>query len=900
MLLYELWVILLKSYKSSKYCDSGSLIVKLNVLSVNMIKESAYVSKNLLGFCIFDLHEIKSDKRMSKFLKILAGVIIVMLALMIVVPYFFKDQILEKVKTEMNDALDATVEVGDVSLSLFRDFPNLYVEIRDVAVIGQADFQGDTLVVLNRFYTGVDLASVIRGNQLKVGSIVVDRARVNARVLENGRANWNIVKSTDEVADSTKVDSDKSSDFSVLFDQVRLTKCALMFEDASQKVSFGVDQLDLSLSGDFSVKSTNLTINTTLAGVEVVRDDVKYLKHGTIGLEAVVAADLEKMSFTFMENRLSLNNLEFMLDGRMGVLENGYDMDLKLKATKTDFKTLLSLVPDLFKTDMKGIETTGELSMDGFARGEYYEDHLPAFGVNLKVGQAQFKYPDLPKSVDNISLDVQVNNPGGNADHTVVDVNRVHFEVAQNPFDASMHIMTPVSDPQIKGVFKGVIDFAQVRDAIPMDSVKISGKVTADVSFDGRLSSIEKERYQEFSAKGDVKLKDFAFTTKSFPQEIKVLNSVLNFTPRYINLKSFDSRIGKSDVQLSGKIQNYIPYALKGKTLIGNFLLTSNEMDLNEFMSEQDLEATKEATTDTIPLTVIEIPANLNLKLVSKLKKVHFDKMDIENIKGVIQVKNSVARLSDLTMDVLQGASKVNGSYDVRNVKLPSFDFALNVTDVNIASAYTSLSVIKKMIPIAMNCEGKISSNLKIASQLDQQMSPVMKTVNGKGDIRSKGVVISGAKAFDELAVLLKNDDYKNISVSQFNLDFVVKDGNVEVLPFKTRLAGQEATIYGTQGVDGKLNFTMDMKIPKKELGDDINKLFDILPGYDAVLELDVAVKISGTVSDPKVNLDLRKAMKQAQKAIVKELQLRSKEDLKKAGKKLGKELEKQFKKWLK
>ncbi|WP_101311046.1 AsmA-like C-terminal region-containing protein [Labilibaculum manganireducens] len=823
---------------------------------------------------------------MKKFLKFFGGFVVLLLALLIILPFFFKDKIMERVKTEINNTIDAKVEIGDLSLSMFKNFPNLYVELENVTVVGKNEFSTDTLASVGSLYTAVDLGSALSGTQIKVGAIVLANAKVNAVVLESGKANWDIVKESDEAV--VEEETGEVSDFKVIFEEVRIEDFFLRYADASIKTVLVVDDLDLTLNGDFTVKSTNLNVKSQITGIDLDYDGVKYLKKASVSLDAVIGADLQNMIFTFKENKLTLNELVFGIDGNVGMLEDGYSLDLKMNAQKADFKTLLSMVPDVFKADLKGLETNGALAVTAFVKGDYKEDYMPSFGAKLAVDKATLKYPDLKESVNNITINAEVKHPGGDLDLLTADVNSFHFEVANNPFDAEIHVKNPISDPYMNGLFKGVIDFAKIRHAIPMDSIKITGVVTSDVSFSGKMSAIEKEEYEKITTKGDVKLKNFEFSTPDFPQGIKIISSVLNFTPKYISLTSFNSKIGVSDIQLTGKIEDYIPYVLKDKVLKGNFILSSNLFDINEFMTEEE---DAKAVSDTIPLSVIEIPANLDLKLVSSMKLIQFDKMNIENVKGLIVVKNAKAQLTDLSMDMLKGSMTMNGSYNTKNIQKPAIDFGLDVKDFDINSAYESLSMIKKMLPIAMNCSGKISSDLKITSLLDQEMSPVMNTLNGNGAIHSKMIVIKDNKAFDALAAALKNDKYKRISITQFDMNFVITDGNVEVKPFEAKVAGHPAQIYGTQSVDGKLNFTMDMKLPKDELGKEVNQYFDKLPGFDEVKELDVAVKITGTVDNPNVKLDLSKAIKQAQQAVAKELERRAKKELEKKGKDLLKKL---------
>ena len=46
-------------------------------------------------------------------------------------------------------------------------------------------------------------------------------------------------------------------------------------------------------------------------------------------------------------------------------------------------------------------------------KGKMTETALPAFGLDLLVEKAMFKYPDLSKAVNNIHVDLAISNPGG-------------------------------------------------------------------------------------------------------------------------------------------------------------------------------------------------------------------------------------------------------------------------------------------------------------------------------------------------------------------------------------------------------------------------------------------------------------------------------------------------------
>ena len=90
----------------------------------------------------------------------------------------------------------------------------------------------------------------------------------------------------------------------------------------------------------------------------------------------------------------------------------------------------------------------------------------------------------------------------------------------------------------------------------------------------------------------------------------------LNFSPQYVELAAFDSKIGKSDISANGKIENFIAYAFSDdEAITGKFNLNSNLMDLNEFMEEEVVDENATEEVDEEPLSVIEVPKNIDFIL---------------------------------------------------------------------------------------------------------------------------------------------------------------------------------------------------------------------------------------------------------------------------------------------
>ena len=70
------------------------------------------------------------------------------------------------------------------------------------------------------------------------------------------------------------------------------------------------------------------------------------------------------------------------------------------------------------------------------------------------------------------------------------------------------------------------------------------------------------------------------------------------------------------------------------------------------------------------------------------------------------------------------------------------------------------------MIPMALNCSGRISMDMNIKSNLNQTMEIIPTSLNGKGNISSEKILINKNKLLDGLAKLDDKtvEEYANIS----------------------------------------------------------------------------------------------------------------------------------------
>lgn len=825
---------------------------------------------------------------MKKILIAIAIIFGLIIAALIIIPTFFKEDIIRLIQKEASKSINAELHIGDVSLSMFKSFPSLNVSVKDVSIAGKDRFIGDTIADMPLFEASVNVKSLIWGNEIIINKVLLKDTKFKAVIDTAGFANWNILLTDNAYeSDSIQAKSDSEPGKSIKFNDIVIDNLLLQYNDYKTNIYAGVENLTMKLSGNFSESNTLIDMLLSLNNITFRQQNTVWLNNTDLNWEAKIAANLKDFIFEIKKNDLSLNDLKLDLTGQVAVEKDKYKMNLHLNAPDTKFESLLALIPKDFQKHIEGLKATGDFSLQAKIDGEYYEGHLPAFDAGLIISNASVRYLDLPEAIEKINLGLSINNPGGAADSTVINLKQMAFSIAGNPFSMFLKVEN-LNDPRLDGGAKGTINFASLKKALPLKDMTLQGIINTDVTFNGKYQYIEKQQYEKFIAKGSIQLQDILFKNASFPQGISVSQGNITVTPAQLNLNNLQAKVYSSDFSLKGNISNYLPYIFKNDVLKGDFSMTSNQINLNEFMAATSMEPKDNKQEDKMVTGgALEIPKNINIQLNTNINSLLFDQLTIHNIKGNIRLADAVATLGNLSMNMLKGSMTLNGKYSSLNPGTPKFDFNLNVSDFDINEAYNTFSFIKQSLPIALNCNGKISSAMKFSATLDKNMDLLMNTANGSGYLDSKGILINDNPAMNNLAAILKNDELSRISISSLRINFRVENGNIVIEPFKTTLAGNPVTIYGSQTVNGNIDYTLSMNVSRKYFGKEINNLLNAVPGSDKIDALDIDAKITGTLDKPVVKPDLTKAIDSIRKEAEKELKNKAKDEIMKGLNKL-------------
>jgi hypothetical protein len=781
---------------------------------------------------------------MKKFFIITGITIAGLFVLLLVLPFLFQGKIKETVKKEVNDMLNAQVDFKDVSLSFIRNFPNATVSIKGLMVIGVEDFASDTLLRSEELSATVNLASLFGDSGYEIKKILIDRTSVCAKILEDGKANWDIMKPSEE---ETAPEDTATAAFNLKLQKIELNKIDITYEDLQSDMKAVIQNFSGTLKGDLTADVTAIETKSSIEALTFIMGKIPFLNKVNLNVDLNLQADIAHGKYTVQHSAIGINAIRISIDGWIAVPDTAkMEMDLKLDAPQIQFKDLLSLIPAIYANDFKGLKATGEVQLAATAKGVMQGDTYPAYDVQLNVIDGHFQYPALPESLNDIQINTHISSSGGALDNMMADIGKMHFNLGGNPFDLRLKVSHPATDPLMDFAARGILNLNMVKDFYPMDKgMELNGVLTADMSFVGALSSVQKGAYDRFKASGTLGLKDMKFKSEGIP-DVFISKAAFAFNPRYAELSGTTINIGKNDLSANGKLENYLPYIMKDETIRGNLNISSNYMNLNDFMTESEPASTGKETPSSQTLA-FEVPKNIDFNMNANLKEVVFDNIDMKNVAGTLIVSGGKVDMRNLSMNALSGSMKVNGYYSTaENPKQPDVNLGLDLKDVSFAETFKTFDFVKKLMPIFENMTGNYSVNFNVKTSLAEDMSPVLSALTGGGMLQSSDVSVSNVAALTALADILKNDKLKTIRTNDLKIPFSIADGRVQTSPFDVNIGDTKMNLSGSTGLDQTINYAVKVTLPDQLTKGKLSN---------------VGVKIGGTFTSPKVTVDTKSLM---------------------------------------
>lgn len=805
---------------------------------------------------------------MKKALKIIGIIVLLLIIALFLTPVLFQGSIEKMVKKAANDNVNAQVEWSSLDLSLFRNFPNASLSLEKLRLINEAPFKGDTLVYAKEFNLTMGVMQLFKDKGLSIDQIYLNEAFINVKIDSLGNANYDIAKAPE----TSKSSGETKKPFQLNLDHYEINSSKINYLHESGTIFLKLKDFNHSGDGDF--KSSVFTLHTqTDSKISFDYDGTNYLKDNSIVLDADLEMDLENMKFSFLDNEAIINQLPLKFEGYVQLFEDYNDIDIQFSTPSSDFKNFLALIPETYAANLDGVTTTGDFKLNGVIKGKVDDTYIPTLDISASSSNASFQYPELPKKVEDISIDVEIKNETGLVEDTYINFNGVKFRIDQDRFAGSGTINNLTTNMLVDFKVDGVLNLANISKAYPLDiEQKLNGILNADLAANFDMNSVEREAYQNVNAKGSMKLSKFDYASPELAKPLHIDVATVNFTSNTAKLNTFEMTSGSTDLKMTGNLTNLLGFAFSDQPLKGNFKATSTNFDVADFMVEAD---TSSETSDTQTASgssaeAIKIPEFLDISLNFDAKSVKYDNLVLKNATGSLVLKEENAILKGINADIFGGNINLDGM--VSTAGSPNFDMKLSLNTIKILEAFEQMELVKGLAPIAQALNGIASTEISLKGNLTKDLMPIYTSLTGNALAK----VINAEVQKDKMLLLSQLNtefnffDFDNLKVKDLTAKLNFDNGAINADNFDFNFDDIKVDVSGSHTFSNELNYKLKFNVPAKYFGDEVGGKLAQLSNTDlSKMSVDVPVTLSGNFKNPKVQVNTQNAIQSLTSQII-------------------------------
>ena len=804
----------------------------------------------------------------KKIIKIAGLLLLLVLGVLVAVPFFLEAKIGDLIKKNVNKNINATLDFSQVNLSLLRSFPKAELRFQDLYLLNRGPFEGDTLFKSKSISLEMGIKELLKGagEPIAINSLVFDEAVLKLKTDMQQNANYEIAK---EEETKSEVDTE-SAGFTFGLESFRLMNSEISYEDLNSGILLKVKDIEHKGKGDLSLEISELETQTS-ALVSFELDSTLYLDNTKVMLDALIGVDLKTNTYSFLKNEGFINKLPLVFEGFVRNFDDKQEIAIKFKTPSSEFDNFLAVIPEVYAKNIKDVQTTGIFNIEGEMAGIMDDEHIPEFNIKIDARNASVKYPDLPKAIKNINMDLSIKNTSGLAEDTYIDITKASFAIENDRFELSSMLTELLGNTKVRSHIVCNMNLANISKAYPMpEAIDLKGLLNADINTSFDMESIDKKRYENTTLNGYLRVDELRYNSNNLSGPLTIHDASMEFSPARVLLNNMNGQLGKTDFKIDGTIKNLLGFLFNDEKVTGSFKMNSDTFDLGDFMSQEDIEEPGKDKTalnqenKEMAAEKIQIPAFLDCTVDARANSVIYDNLILRNVKGQLKIFDQQAILSNFQSSLYNGTLNLNG-YTSTKGEIPSFSMQVDMSSVNLEDTFKNVELFRVLAPMAAALEGKLNSVIEISGNLNDDFTPDLNTISGNVLAEALAVKLNpeNAKILNSL-----NSQLNFIEADKFNLKTLktalsFKDGTVNVKPFTIKYEDIAITVDGSHSFDKKLNYDLNIEVPRKYLGKELNSLIAQINEKELEnLTLPVKATVGGFYDAPIINTDLTTGIK--------------------------------------
>jgi len=781
-------------------------------------------------------------KRLKKILWIILIVILFLPLVGYGLAWYFAKDLKEYAIEQINNRIDAKLEVGTIDISMFKQFPQIGLHLQQVRIINKPGLPVGNLLSVNDAYINFNLWDVITKNY-QISNIVLDSGSIDGIVDAQGNYNYDIVK-----ADSSAQDSK----FWLKLNYIELKNIYYRHTQNQLVTAFHIN--NLKASG--TIKNNNIIFEqrSEIDQLEIINNTTIICKNRPLNSYLNCSVSLDKELFTIQKSTLVSGELKTELKGTLFYgTESTIDMAVKGQEMKiTSLASLLGL-----SINSANYKSDGDIYIDCKLSGRTDKNNSPQLKLNFGIKNGTLYKAEHKLKNINLKGEYMIEK-NKDAESGILMIPALSATMNQSRINGNLYLKG-ITNPSIVAKLNAQIDAADLQFLLTEKS-KISGKLDANISIVYHAANNKKEKAENIKAEGQITFKDLCYNMPG--HDFRALKGVLTFNKNNIELNKFTGYYNESDFDAKGKLGNWYGY-----------IFNNGILDLNTVLSSQHFIYKSALTSDSLS-SAFALPPRVSAKIKFDCEQFDFNKLVFKNATASAQMGEEYIAVKNLKANAF-GGNIAFESLDFRKIETGFLlDTKGNIYNISMSEFFKDFNNFDQTVLSHKQIGGKATiKGLQAFIYYDDKLNVLTTKMKTEGHLLIENGELNNFEPVLKMAKFIDVAELRNLKFSKLENDLFIYNGVIHIPQMNIQSNAINLSVSGEHDFNNNLDYYIKIKLNEvlfkkraKTSSDEFGELID--EGRRGIY---LFLHMTGIAPDVKFSYDKKGFKKEATKNIKEE-----------------------------
>ena len=741
---------------------------------------------------------ISKNTKRKFFKRLLFGTLGFFVAL-IFIALIFEDAIGGRILTEINKNLTSELKAQNVSLSLIRSFPSVALDLRNVSLQG-SDNKPMFKAAQVRFQFG--LFSLFSQN-IDIEAVVVENGALLLKVNKNGKANYDIVKTSE---------NDTKSDVIFRLEKAIIADMAIAYENITNAQNLDFTINNATFKGAFSATNFDLKSSADIQSHSITVGENTFLTDNNVTYTTAIKVDLDKKLYQIKNFELGIEKNIFEVAGTVQKNKKTTQLDLSFEGKDCNLAKLLQLLPKNQRVYLADFQSDGNISAQATVKGLITATQNPTINATIDLKNGIIRSPKLADALENVSFNATFTNGSArNASSSAFLIPDFKGSFGNQIIDARFGIKN-FDLPYIDFYFNGKLPLKSMYGLVQQNSSDGSGfLILQDLKVQGFLDDMKKSmNIEKVQMSGKIAADNIAITLRQ--GQITIPKGNIEFDNNKIVVENLDIQGLENAVLVNGDASNFLPFLLSDTLQIDTKLnfdakLYATKLDLNKLISpsEED-KKTVSKTQNGTKKALNTFYKYLNGNFKAEVENFDYHRIKGKNFIGNINFTDDNINLSG-NVEAMGGNMQIKGRLATQDS--PDLHAIISCNKIDANTFLYQCEDFGQKILTNENLKGVLNAKIVIDAQWDTQGNFLDKKLVTYAYVDIQNGEMKNVKMLEDFSTFVKIEDLKNIKFTNLENWFEIRNGWIFMPAMTIRSNALNMMISGAQSFQNDINYNM-------------------------------------------------------------------------------------------